>query len=95
MPRFFFDVTLGQRHARDSEGLNLDDERTARQEASAILPAMAREAAATGVPQHLTLAVRNEAGDLIFEGQITTTEDARGASASSETDNGEVREPRF
>ena len=73
MPRFFFDVTLGRSHARDHEGLDLVDEQTVRQLASAIMPDMAREAAPNGSPKHLVLQVRNEAGVFIFEGQISTS----------------------
>lgn len=67
MPRFFFDISVGARHARDDFGIELASAEVAREQAEAVMPQIVDEAPSCDHPEAVTLTVRDEEGNLIFE----------------------------
>ncbi|MBL8575606.1 MAG: hypothetical protein JNK47_00140 [Mesorhizobium sp.] len=70
MPRYYFDTTENQNESRDEEGIDLVDERAARDEAIRALPGFASEHLPDG-PQHsFWVRVRDQRGSYIFEASL-------------------------
>ena len=72
MPRFFFDIRVGDRLARDDDGIALESAEVARKEAEAVLPQIESDAPYADQPQPLVLTVRDEGGNSIFISETLT-----------------------
>lgn len=69
MPRYFFDISLGAQHARDDLGIELTSAEVAREQANAVMPQIVSEAPSSDVAEGVILTVRDEDGNLVFEGR--------------------------
>jgi hypothetical protein len=58
--RFFFDVHDGEVFTVDEDGVELEDEYAAQQEAVRVLPAIAKDALPDGTEREFTVEVRDE-----------------------------------
>ncbi len=65
MPRFFFDFYDGGILTADDEGQEMVDLETARREASAVLPEIARDLMADGNEHTITAVLRTEQGAIL------------------------------
>ena len=66
MPWYYFDIDDGQRNIIDDDGNALSDPEAARDQALAMLPKFARLALTGEGSREVTVAVRNEASDVVF-----------------------------
>ena len=71
MPRYFFDIDDGTRQTRDDTGFDLPDLQTARDEALAVLPSLARDEIPDGDEHVLTVHVRDAEGQPIFRASLS------------------------
>ncbi|UVO38016.1 hypothetical protein KUL72_06415 [Bradyrhizobium arachidis] len=68
MKRYYFDLRDGSQFIRDDEGVELPDDESARQEATAALSELTREWGG-GRPQHrMAVEVRNDRGPILEAG---------------------------
>jgi hypothetical protein len=70
MTRFFFDTHDGVRAERDTDGVDLPNEETARSEAKAALTDMARDHLPNGNHLELRVTIRDEAGEEIYTASL-------------------------
>lgn len=62
MPRYYFDAHDGDRFIRDDTGVDLPGIEAAKDEASKVLPEIAREKMPDGSRRDFTIEVRDETG---------------------------------
>jgi hypothetical protein len=70
MPRFFFDVSDGQKVTRDQIGLDLSDIDSVRREAIDALPDIAREQLPDGDEAVFAVQARDESGIIVFKATL-------------------------
>ncbi|MGI4765356.1 MAG: DUF6894 family protein [Janthinobacterium lividum] len=71
MPRYFFDITDAGRLTRDQYGIELLGDQEARDQAIALLPAIARDELPDGDRHEFVAAARNLAGEVVYEANLT------------------------
>jgi hypothetical protein len=71
VPRFYFDVSVGDHLTRDDEGLQLDDLKDARDKAVEAAAEIAREALPKNPDFEVSVQVRDEDGFLLFTAGVT------------------------
>lgn len=71
MPQYFFDIHDSGGFHRDEIGAECDDVDGARAQAQALLPDIAREELPDGDAHVVTCEVRDEAGRVVYRGEIT------------------------
>lgn len=95
MPRYFFDTEDDSVLTRDDEGLELQGEKAARDEAIRALPELAKDQLPDG-PQHsFWVKVRDESGAYIFQASLELKSGwLRGHDADAEEARREERQRR-
>jgi hypothetical protein len=73
MSRYFFDIDDGSGLRIDDVGVSLADRKSVRDEAIAILPAVAKEVLPDGDSHDLSVHVRDESGTLVFKAKLCLT----------------------
>ena len=71
MPRYFIDTDDDDFLLIDRDGVELDSDATARLYAQDALPDMARDKMPDGERRTFVVAVRNEAGEVIYRATLT------------------------
>lgn len=71
MPRFFFDVSDGEKLTTDEIGLELGDLERVRSEAIDALPDLAREQLPDGDERVFAVQARDEAGRVVFTATLS------------------------
>jgi hypothetical protein len=72
-PRYFFDVSDGDRLTVDDEGLEMDDLHGAQQAAVAALPQVARDALPDGTRRDFVVEVRDASGRKVIRATLALT----------------------
>lgn len=70
MPRYFFDITDAGVFTRDEFGDDCEDDKDARDQAVSLLPEIARAEFPAGDQHEFVAAVRNEAGQVVYEASL-------------------------
>ena len=71
MPRYHFDSDDGQRQIVDDDGYELSGPEAAQEEALTLLTSFARAALKGDGSRDVRVAVRNEAGDVVYRATMT------------------------
>ena len=71
MPLYFFDLTDAGATVVDDTGTDLTDDAEARNEAIGLLPDIARDVMPDGDRHEITVAVRSERGQVVYEASLT------------------------
>ncbi len=71
MHRYFFDIDDDDRLVRDDEGLMLTSDEAARKQALAALPGITGEHLPDGDRRTFVVAIRNEAGEVIYRATLS------------------------
>ena len=71
MPRYFFDITDAGSVTRDAFGIDLADDDEARDQAVALVSAIARDAPLNGDQHEFVATVRNAAGGVVYEASLS------------------------
>jgi phage/plasmid primase-like uncharacterized protein len=69
--RFFFDTYDGETLVEDTDGLELESLKAARQQTQAALADMVRDVQPTGNQRTLTIRVRNEGGETVLRAAVS------------------------
>lgn len=70
MPRYFFDVIDAGNLTRDEFGIDLADDKEARDQAIALLPDMARDELPDGDQHEFVAMARNDRGEIVYEASL-------------------------
>jgi hypothetical protein len=71
MPRYYFDVSDGDKFTRDDEGLEMGDLIEASKAAVAALPEIARDVLPDGDHRDIIVQVRDQTGEVLIRSKLT------------------------